>query len=57
MRNAEGQLKRPLDYSIWPSGMPGSKDMLSDDEIGSIVVHVRHLPRAGNLGGPEIYSH
>lgn len=57
MWNAEGQLKRAVDYGIWPSGMPGSKDMLSDDEIWSIVVYLRHLPPAGSLGGPELYSH
>jgi mono/diheme cytochrome c family protein len=53
----EGQLKRAVDYGIWPSGMPGSKDTLSDDEIWSIVVYLRHLPPAGSLGEPEMYSH
>jgi hypothetical protein len=50
-------LKHAVDYGIWPSSMPGSKDMLSDDEIWSIVVCLRHLPSAGSLGGPETYSH
>ncbi len=53
----DGQLKWVIDYGIWPSGMPGSKDTLSDDEIWSIVVYVRHLPPAGSLGEPEIYQH
>lgn len=56
MWNAEGQLKRAVDYSIWPSGMPGSKDMLSDDETWSIVIYLRHLPPAGSLGGSEMYG-
>ena len=53
----DGQLKWVIDYGLWPSGMPGSKDILSDDEIWSIVVYLRHLPPAGSLGGPEMYSH
>jgi cytochrome c553 len=53
----DGQLKWVIDYGIWPSGMPGSKDTLSDDEIWSIVVYLRHLPPAGSLGEPEMYSH
>ncbi|HEY3990130.1 MAG TPA: c-type cytochrome [Acidobacteriaceae bacterium] len=53
----DGQLKWVIDYGIWPSGMPGSKDVLSDDEIWSIVVYLRHLPPAGSLGEPEMYSH
>jgi mono/diheme cytochrome c family protein len=53
----DGQLKRIIDDGIGPSGMPGSKDMLSDDEIWSIVLYLRHLPPAGSLGEPEMYSH
>ena len=53
----DGQLKWVIDYGIWPSGMPGSKDILSDDEIWSIVVYIRHLPPPGSLGEPEMYSH
>ncbi len=53
----DGQLKWVIDYGLWPSGMPGSKDILSDDEIWSIVVYMRHLPPAGSLGEPEMYSH
>jgi hypothetical protein len=37
--------------------MPGSKGILSDDEIWSIVAFIRHLPKAGSLGEPEMYSH
>jgi mono/diheme cytochrome c family protein len=53
----DGQLKWVIDYGIWPSGMPGSKGILSDDEIWSIVVYLRHLPPSGSLGEPEMYSH
>jgi mono/diheme cytochrome c family protein len=53
----DGQLKRIIDYGIWPSGMPGSKNTLSDDEMWSIVLYIRHLPPAGSLGEPEMYTH
>jgi mono/diheme cytochrome c family protein len=53
----DGQLKWVIDYGIWPSGMPGSKGTLSDDEIWSIVVYLRHLPPSGSLGEPEMYTH
>jgi mono/diheme cytochrome c family protein len=53
----DGQLKWVIDNGISPSGMPGSKDTLSDDEIWSIVLYIRHLPPAGSLGEPEFYSH
>ena len=53
----DGQLKRILDYGIWPSGMPGSKGTLSDDELWSIVGFLRHLPPAGSQGIPDMYTH
>jgi mono/diheme cytochrome c family protein len=53
----DGQLKWIIDNGIWPSGMPGSKGVLSDDEIWSIVRYMRHLPLAGSLGEPEMYTH
>jgi S-disulfanyl-L-cysteine oxidoreductase SoxD len=53
----DGQLKWVIDFGIWPSGMPGSKGTLSDDEIWSIIVFLRHLPPAGSQGEPEMYSH
>jgi mono/diheme cytochrome c family protein len=56
-RYTDGQLKWVLDYGIRPSGMPGSKGTLSDDELWSIVVFLRHLPPAGSRGTPEIYNH
>lgn len=56
-RYTDGQLKWILDYGIRPSGMPGSKGTLSDDELWSIVVYLRHLPPAGSQGTPEMYTH
>jgi len=53
----DGQLKSILDNGIWPSGMPGSKGTLSDDELWSIVVFIRHLPPAGSQGVPDLYTH
>jgi cytochrome c553 len=54
---SDGQLKWILDYGIWPSGMPGSKGTLSDDELWSIIVYLRHLPPAGSQGIPDMYTH
>jgi mono/diheme cytochrome c family protein len=56
-RYTDGQLKWVIDYGIWPSGMPGSKGTLSDEEVWSIVTFLRHLPPAGSQGEPEMYSH
>lgn len=52
----DGQLKRILDYGVRPSGMPGSKGVLSDDELWSIVAFLRHLPPAGSQGVPDLYT-
>jgi mono/diheme cytochrome c family protein len=52
----DGQLKWILDNGIWPSGMPGSKGTLSDDELWSIVRYLRHLPPAGSQGVPQMYT-
>ena len=53
----DGQLKWVIDNGIRPSGMPASHGTLSDDEIWSVVVFLRHLPPAGSQGEPEMYSH
>jgi len=52
----DGQLKWVIDNGIEPSGMPGSKGILSDDEIWSTVLFIRHLPPAGSLGNPPMYD-
>ena len=53
---SDGQLKWIVDFGLAPSGMPGSKGILTDREIWSIVVYLRHLPAAGSLGEPQMYS-
>jgi mono/diheme cytochrome c family protein len=52
----DGQLKWVIDNGIGPSGMPGSKGILSDDEIWSTVVFIRHLPPLGSAGDPSMYD-
>jgi mono/diheme cytochrome c family protein len=52
----DGQLKRIIDEGLSPSGMPASKGILNDDEIWSIVLYIRHLPKEGSLGEPAMYS-
>jgi mono/diheme cytochrome c family protein len=52
----DGQLKWAIDNGIGPSGMPGSKGILSDEEIWSTVLFIRHLPPAGSLGDPPMYD-
>jgi mono/diheme cytochrome c family protein len=52
----DGQLKWVIDNGLEPSGMPGSKGILSDEEIWSTVLFIRHLPPAGSLGDPPIYD-
>jgi mono/diheme cytochrome c family protein len=51
----DGQLKWVIDNGIWPSGMPSSKGILTDEEIWSTVLFIRHLPPAGSLGEPSMY--
>jgi mono/diheme cytochrome c family protein len=52
----DGQLKWIIDNGIAPSGMPASHGILNDDEMWSIVIYLRHLPPAGSLGEPRVYS-
>jgi mono/diheme cytochrome c family protein len=52
----DGQLKWVIDNGISPSGMPGAKGVLSDEEIWSAVLFIRHLPPAGSLGDPSLYD-
>jgi mono/diheme cytochrome c family protein len=54
---SDGQLKWVIDNGLSPSGMPGSKGLLSDEEIWSTVLYIRHLPPAGSAGEPEMYQH
>jgi mono/diheme cytochrome c family protein len=53
---ADGQLKWIIENGIAPSGMPGWKGILDDNEMWNIVHFIRHLPAKGSLGGPKIYQ-
>jgi len=52
----DGQIHWVLENGVSPSGMPASKGILTDKELWSIVVYIRHLPAAGSLGEPSMYS-
>src|SRR5271154_4003936 len=52
----DGQLKWIIGNGIFPSGMPASKGILSDEEMWQLVLYIRHLPPAGSLGEPRAYS-
>lgn len=52
----DGQLHWIMVNGLFPSGMPASQGILTDEELWSIVVYVRHLPLAGSLGEPAMYS-
>lgn len=52
----DGQLKWIIDNGIGPSGMPGWKGILEDEEMWNIVHYIRHLPAKGSLGAPEIFK-
>jgi mono/diheme cytochrome c family protein len=55
-RYSDGQLKWIIQNGISPSGMPASKGILSDTDMWTIVVYLRHLPKRGSLGEPRAYS-
>ena len=52
----DGQLKWIIENGIAPSGMPGWKGMLDDNEMWKIVRFIRHLPAPGSLGAPKSYA-
>jgi cytochrome c553 len=52
----DGQLQWIIENGIYPSGMPASRGILSDEEIWSIVEYLRHLPPAGSRGEPGVYT-
>jgi mono/diheme cytochrome c family protein len=52
----DGQLKWIIENGIAPSGMPGWKGILEDDEMWKIVHFIRHLPAKGSLGEPAIFK-
>jgi mono/diheme cytochrome c family protein len=52
----DGQLKWIIKNGIYPSGMPPSDGEFSDREMWEMVLYIRHLPKAGSLGVPKVYS-
>jgi mono/diheme cytochrome c family protein len=52
----DGQLKWVIDNGLAPSGMPGAKGILSNEEQWAIVDFLRHLPPVGSLGEPAMYG-
>lgn len=52
----DGQLKWIIANGISPSGMPGWKGILTDEEMWNMVHFIRHLPAKGSLGTPEIFN-
>src|SRR5271165_714010 len=52
----DGQLKWIIENGIFPSGMPASRGILSDEEMWQAVLYIRHLPPVGSLGEPRAYS-
>jgi S-disulfanyl-L-cysteine oxidoreductase SoxD len=52
----DGQLKWIIANGVYPSGMPASKGLLSDEEMWSIVQYIRHLPAKGSLGEPKAFN-
>ncbi len=52
----DGQLKWIIENGIGPSGMPGWKGILTDEEMWNMVHFIRHLPAKGSLGAPAIYK-
>jgi mono/diheme cytochrome c family protein len=55
-RYSDGQLKWVIENGVFPSGMPASKGILSEDEIWQIVTFIRHLPAKGSVGEPAVYG-
>jgi mono/diheme cytochrome c family protein len=53
---SDGQLKWIIENGIAPSGMPGWKGILDDDEMWKVVRYIRHLPPKGSLGAPPVYK-
>ncbi len=51
----DSQLKWIIENGLWPSGMPGSKGALAEQQIWSIVLYMRHLSPTGGLA-PAVAS-
>ena len=55
-RYTDGQLHSVIENGLFPSGMPAARGILNDEEIWRMVLYIRHLPPAGSLGEPAMYS-
>jgi mono/diheme cytochrome c family protein len=53
---SDGQLKWIIENGIYPSGMPASRGVFSDDDMWRMVLYIRHLPKVGSLGEPAVYG-
>jgi mono/diheme cytochrome c family protein len=53
---SDGQLYWVIQNGLRLSGMPAARGILSDEEMWSIVLYLRHLPPAGSLGEPPAYE-
>ena len=53
---SDSQLKWIIDNGLWPSGMPGSQGVLTEQQIWSIVLYIRHLKPSPGLARPEASS-
>lgn len=53
---SDGQLKWIIENGIYPSGMPASRGVFSNDDMWRMVLYIRHLPKAGSLGEPAVYG-
>ncbi len=52
----DGQLHWIIMNGVSPSGMPGWKGILEEDEAWHIVAYIRHLPPKGSLGAPAVFK-
>jgi mono/diheme cytochrome c family protein len=52
----DGQLKWIIKNGIYPSGMPPFAGDFGDRDMWEMVLYIRHLPKAGSLGAPKVYS-
>jgi mono/diheme cytochrome c family protein len=52
----DGQLHSIIQNGVFPSGMPASKEVFSDEEVWQLVLYIRHLPPKGSLGEPQVYG-
>jgi mono/diheme cytochrome c family protein len=53
---SDGQLKRIIQRGIRPSGMPPAEGVFGDEDMWKMVLYIRHLPKAGSLGEPAVYT-